>query len=165
MNSDGANVVGEGLPAGVGAGPLSPAAIARRERGPSPEQPMPDPSDRPAGAAWRAAIHAAWGEEPDPDVTHRSAPVAGVPCLVAGPGDAPVLVHVHGGDVQACRDGQCEQRRGVGAARHPYHNRAASRKEIPFPMRGQHRVLDVHAQPAFRAGVVWRNLKPFRPML
>ncbi len=58
---------------------------------------MPDPSDRPAVAAWRAAIHAAWGEEPDPDVTHRSAPVAGVPCLVAGPGDAPVLVHVHGG--------------------------------------------------------------------
>lgn len=85
------------LPAGVGAGPLSPAALARRRRRPTAEPPMPDPADRAAVAAWRAAIHAAWGEEPDPEVAHEPEEIGGVPCLVAGPAEAPPLVHVHGG--------------------------------------------------------------------
>lgn len=82
---------------GIGAGGLSAAALARRERGATPEPPMPPIDDLDGVGRWRAAIHAAWGEHDDPEVPHRPTCIAGVPCLEAGVSNATTVVYVHGG--------------------------------------------------------------------
>jgi monoterpene epsilon-lactone hydrolase len=83
---------------GTGAGWLSGAAEARRDRGaPSVPVAMPDLHDFEAVAAWRHAINTHWGEDDDPDVAHAPCVVGGVPCLRAGSVDSPTVVYVHGG--------------------------------------------------------------------
>jgi acetyl esterase/lipase len=83
---------------GIGAGPLSEAALARLTRGTEERLELPDLSDRGAVAAWRSGIHEAWGEGTEPDeVPHRRLFVAGVECLEAGPPGAPMLLYLHGG--------------------------------------------------------------------
>jgi epsilon-lactone hydrolase len=85
----------------LGAGALSAEARARlaRRDGPSaPDLALPEWSDRAAVASWRAAQHAAWGEDIEPgEPEHRPIEVAGVPCLEAGPTDGPLVLYLHGG--------------------------------------------------------------------
>lgn len=61
--------------------------------------PLPDWHDLTAVAAWRAAMHAAWGEGTVGDeVLHRPERLGGVDVLVAGPPAAAItLVYAHGG--------------------------------------------------------------------
>ncbi len=86
------------LERGIGAGRLSGAAEARMDR-PQADVPvtLPDFSDAGAVARWRAEIHEIWGEDDDPDVPSTPIELDGVPCLDAGPADAPVVVYAHGG--------------------------------------------------------------------
>jgi len=61
---------------------------------------MPPLHDLAAVAAWRSALHAAWGEVHEvrwPHEVHREAVVGGVPCLIAGRDTDPTLIYVHGG--------------------------------------------------------------------
>ena len=61
---------------------------------------MPDLSDHAEVARWRAETNALWGEEDDPQVTHRHEVIGGVECLVAGPppdASVPTVVYAHGG--------------------------------------------------------------------
>jgi acetyl esterase/lipase len=83
----------------IGDGGLSPQAAARAARAASSHLPlpMPDLHDHAAVAAWRAAVHAAWGEDDLDPPLHRSVVIGDVPCLEAGPADGPILVYAHGG--------------------------------------------------------------------
>lgn len=89
------------LPAGVGAGALSPEAEARLARGVGdPPLVRPPLHDHAAVAVWRAAIHAAWGEgtEGDEPAHEPLALACGRRALAAGPADAPLTVlYLHGG--------------------------------------------------------------------
>lgn len=89
---------------GIGAGVLSPGAARRRAQAGASHLPVPAPdlADLEAVGRWRAAVHAAWGEQLPHEPPHRRTSVAGVPCLEAGPapgasGRAPAVVYAHGG--------------------------------------------------------------------
>ena len=83
----------------IGDGHLSPQATARAARAGASHLPVPVPdlSDHDAVVAWRAAVHAAWGEDDSDPPRHRRVVVDGVACLVAGPADGPTFVYAHGG--------------------------------------------------------------------
>ena len=86
------------IEAGIGAGVRSPEAEARVARAGASHLPVPVPDlgDLAAVARWRAEVHAAWGEDLG-DPPPERVTIAGVPCLAAGPVDAPTLVYAHGG--------------------------------------------------------------------
>lgn len=83
----------------IGDGRLSPQAAARRARAGASHLPVsvPDLADHAAVAVWRAAVHAAWGEDDSDPPRHHREVIGGVPCLRAGPDDGPTLVYAHGG--------------------------------------------------------------------
>jgi epsilon-lactone hydrolase len=92
-----------GTRAGIGAGALSPAALARLARPSGPALAPPRADDHTAVAAWRARVHDAWlaGDPPAAEAGHRTEAVGGVRCLRAGtPGPPPgqcLIVYLHGG--------------------------------------------------------------------